>query len=184
MARATLPQTSTERSQGLQYDLFSQFFGKPENLSNTIELWDAIPKYAFSARLQALMRDSAGRLPVYEHTFEHHPAPKADNPTFRCTLRLQPARMAVGDRHVDCYPSADEELVEEVLRKIFADQTYGLHDAVRGESWVRFTLHMIRTELARRGRTRSIAEIKRSLDILSRTVLDVTIEGRGAKTTV
>jgi hypothetical protein len=49
---------------------------------------------------------------------------------------------------------------------------------------VRFTLHMIRSELARRGRTRSIAEIKRSLEILSRTVLDVTVEGRGSRKTV
>lgn len=172
------------RPQGLQYDLFSQFFGKSENLSNSIELWDAIPKFSFSARMQALMRDDQGRLPVYQRVFEHHPAPKAENPTFICTLTLQPASILINGRRTDCYPSADEELVEEVLRKIFADQSCGLHDAVRGESWVRFTLHMIRSELARRGRTRSIAEIKQSLEILSKTVLDVIIDGRGAKRTV
>lgn len=171
-------------SRDLQYDLFTQFFGRPENLSNTIELWDAIPKYSFSARMQALMRDGAGRLPVHQRTFEYRFAPKADNPTLLCTLSLQPASIMVDGRRLDFYPSADEELVEEVLKKIFTDQACGLHDSRRGESWVRFTLHMIRTELARRGRTRSIAEIKRSLEILSKTVLDVTIEGRGSKKTV
>ncbi len=167
--------------QDLQYDLFTQFFGKSENLSNTIELWDAIPKYSFTARMQAQKRDSSGRLPVYQRSFEYRPAPKADNPTLVCTVSLQPASILIDGKRVDCYPSADEELVEEVLKKIFTDQACGLHNSRRGESWVRFTLHMIRTELARRGRTRSIAEIKQSLEILSKTVLDVTIEGRGAK---
>ncbi|HEX2839944.1 hypothetical protein [Hyphomicrobium sp.] len=167
--------------QDLQYDLFTQFFGKSENLSNTIELWDAIPKYSFTARMQAQKRDSSGRLPVYQRSFEYRPAPKADNPTLVCTVSLQPASILIDGKRVDCYPSADEELVEEVLKKIFTAQACGLHNSRRGESWVRFTLHMIRTELARRGRTRSIAEIKQSLEILSKTVLDVTIEGRGAK---
>ena len=40
----------------LQYDLFTQFFGRTEDLSNTIDLWDAIPKFAFSARRQYAAR--------------------------------------------------------------------------------------------------------------------------------
>ncbi len=182
--QSSLPRSARGVSQDLQYDLFTQFFGNPDNLSNTIELWDAIPKYAFSARMQALSRDGAGRLPVYQRSFAYRAAPKADNPTLTCTMNLQPASIIVCDRRVDVYPSADEELVEEVLKKIFTDQHHGLHDSRRGESWVRFTLHMIRVELAKRGRTRSIAEIKRSLEILSKTVLDVTIEGRGSRKTV
>lgn len=169
---------------GVQYDLFAKFFGKPENLSNTIDLWDSIPKYSCSARAQSALRDTSNRLPVYQRTFHHRPSPKGDNPTFTCTVLLQPASILVDGNRVDYYPSTDEELVEEVLRKIFADQNFGFHDPARGESWVRFSLNMIRAELANRGRTRSIEEIKRSLEILSRTVLDVTIEGRGSKQTV
>lgn len=176
--------SSPDLPRSLQYDLFTQFFGRPENLSNTIELWDAVPKYSCSARQQSLLRDAAGRLPVYTRTFEHRPLPKADNPTFTCTLSLQPASIVEQGRRIDCYPSMDEELIEEVLRKIFTDQACGLHDPRRGESWVRFSLHMIRTELSRRGRTRSIPEIKRSLEIMSKTVIDVTVQGRGARTTV
>ncbi|HRO48932.1 MAG TPA: hypothetical protein PLW75_02225 [Hyphomicrobium sp.] len=172
------------RAQDLQYDLFTRFFGKPENLSNTIELWDALPKYSFTARMQALLRDATGRLPLYQRVFDYRPAPKAENPTLSCTLSLQPASLLIDGKRVDFYPSTDEELIEEVLKKIFTDQACGHHDSRRGESWVRFTLHMIRTELARRGRTRSIAEIKQSLEILSKTVVDVTLEGRGAKRAV
>ncbi len=172
------------RAQDLQYDLFTRFFGRPENLSNTIELWDALPKYSFTARMQALLRDKSGRLPLYQRVFDYRPAPKAENPTLSCTLSLQPASLLIDGKRIDFYPSTDEELVEEVLKKIFTDQACGYHDSRRGESWVRFTLHMIRTELARRGRTRSIAEIKQSLEILSKSVVDVSIEGQGAKRAV
>ncbi|MBX9865136.1 MAG: hypothetical protein K2Y42_20530 [Hyphomicrobium sp.] len=190
--RNELQSTSDEKSastlatvsRSVQYDLFAKFFGKPENLSNTIDLWDSIPKYSCSARAQSALRDASGRLPVYQRTFHHRPSPKGDNPTFTCTVQLQPASVIIDGERIDCYPSTDEELVEEVLRKIFADQNFGFHDPARGESWVRFSLNMIRAELANRGRTRSIEEIKRSLEILSRTVLDVTIEGRGSKQTV
>lgn len=171
-------------SQGLQYDLFTQFFGRPENLSNTIELWDALPKYSFSAKLQSARRDTNGRLPVYQRSIEYRPAPKADNPTLVCTLTIQPASIMTDGRRVEFYPSNDEEIIEEILKKIFTDQAHGLHDSRRGESWVRFSLHMIRTELARRGRTRSLNEIKQSLEIMSKTVLDVTIEGKGARKAV
>ena len=78
--------------------------------------------------MQSALRDASGRLPLYERIFHHCPSPKGDNPTFRCTVQLQPASVMIDGRRVDCFPSADEELVEEVLRKIFADQTYGFHD--------------------------------------------------------
>jgi len=59
------PQPPVAGARSLQYDLFSSFLGsKPEDLSNTIELWDAFPKYAVSARMQAIQRDADGRLPV------------------------------------------------------------------------------------------------------------------------
>ena len=154
-----------------QYDLFTEFFGDRRELSNTVELWDAIPKFAVSARRQVGLRDDKGRLPVHEYGFEY--AGRA------CRLELHPASIKVGDRFQDFYPSADEELVEEVLRKIFADQTYGIHIVESLESWVRFSLHMIRTELHARGKTRSLDEIKRSIDILATTIVRVYVESAG-----
>lgn len=168
-----------------QYDLFKNFFGgNRSDQSNSIDFWDAIPKNAVSLRVQAQLRDEKGRLPVHRYAFEHHPSPKADNPTYNCTLSIQPASIELNDgTYQDFYPSADEELIEEVIKKIFSDQRYGIHDAPASKSWVRFSINMIRKELQVRGKTRSDTEIKRSLEILSRAVLEVTMEGQGTKKT-
>jgi hypothetical protein len=168
-----------------QYDLFGNFFGGNKNdQSNSIDFWDAIPKNSVSLRVQSQMRDDKGRLPVHQYAFEHHPSPKADNPTYHCLLSIQPASIELEDgSRQDFYPSADEELIEEVIKKIFSDQRYGIHDAPASKSWVRFSINMIRKELQARGKTRSDTEIKRSLEILSRAVIEVTMEGQGAKKT-
>jgi hypothetical protein len=183
---AAEPQPPAASPASLQYDLFSTFFGKPEDLSNTIELWDAFPKYVFSARMQSIQRDKDGRLPVYQQKFEYHPSPKAENPTYQCALTMKPARIQTDTTDsgwMDCYPSADEELVEEVIRKIFTDQQYGVHDRATGNSWVRFSLRMIFRELKARGKTRSISEIARSIEILKGTMIDVEIKTGSSKKT-
>lgn len=149
--------------QSKQYDLFAEFFGNKAELSNTIELWDSIPKYAVTARRQVALRDGKERLPVHEYAFAYSGK--------SCRLEVQPASIKVKGRFKDFYPSADEELVEEVIRKIFADQRYGLHNAPAAESWVKFSLSMIRKELKARGKTRNIDEIKHSIEILANTTI-------------
>lgn len=146
-----------------QYDLFASFFGEAVDLSNTIELWDSIPKYAVTARRQAGMRNEQGRLSIYEYAFRYNKT--------ACRLEIQPATIKIDGDFRDFYPSVDEELVEEVIRKIFADQRFGIHDALAAESWVRFSLSMIRKELRTRGKTRSLGEIKRSIEILANTTI-------------
>lgn len=167
-----------EAVQSKQYDLFASFFGDPKNLSNTIELWDAIPKYSVTARQQNALRDDRGRLPVHVSEFEYS-SPSLDRPA-RCRIKIKPALIEVEEGiFKDFYPAQSEEIIEEVLKKIFTDQQYGLHSPHEQESWVRFTLHMIRKELRERGHTRSLDEIKRSLEIMASTSIDVEMEGRG-----
>ena len=169
-----------------QYDLFTTFFGKDKrDLSNTIELWDAIPKYAVSPRQQNARRDDNGRLPVYVQEFHYRPS-QGDNATLTCRLKVQPASIETSSgQFVDFYPSTDEELIEEVLKKIFSDQQYGIHSVEAYESWVRFTLYMIQKELKNRGKTRSLDEIKRSLEVMSGAVYEIEFQGqpRGLKYT-
>ena len=69
-----------------QFDLFSSFFGDSKDLSNTIELWDAIPKYAVSQKQQNHLRDGKGNLPLHDQQFEYRPtgrgqpdAPRAED---------------------------------------------------------------------------------------------------------
>ena len=169
-------------SHSLQYDLFATFFGiDKSDLSNTIELWDAIPKYAVSPRQQNARRDENGRLPVYVQEFEYRPSSR-ETSSATCRLMMQPASIEVEPgQFIDFYPSTDEELIEEVLKKIFSDQQYGMHSVPANESWVRFTLYMIQKELKARGRTRSIDEVKRSLEILSRAVCEIEMKGRSRR---
>ena len=166
-------------SPSLQFDLFTHFFGRPEDLSNTIELWDAIPKYAFRSRAQPGGLSADAPPPVYEQTFSWQPLPKSENAPLHCQVTLTPARIETATGWIDVFPGADEELVEEVLRKIFADQDYGIHDAGGGKSFVRFTLRHIYRELAARNKTRSIAEIARSLQILNKCSITVRVGGPG-----
>jgi hypothetical protein len=161
-----------------QYDLFTSFFGDPKDLSNTIELWDSIPKYAVTARQQNALRDDSGRLPPHVAEFEYTSA-SLDRPV-RCRMTVKPALIEVEEGvFKDFYPSQSEEIIEEVLKKIFTDQQYGMHSFRDVESWVRFTLNMIRKELRERGHTRSLDEIKRSLEIMRNSIIDVEMSGRG-----
>lgn len=165
-----------------QYDLFTTFFGDAQNLSNTIELWDAIPKYAASARLQTKLKDKNGNLPVYEQEFLYRPTIDGLPKEISCKVAIQPAHIQKPDgSYEQFYPSTDEELVEEVLKKLFTDQQLGHHTPSSDESWVRFSLYMIQNELKARGKTRSINEIKRSLEILSRAVITVEFAGSSRK---
>lgn len=159
-----------------QYDLFTTFFGDAPELSNTIELWDAIPKYTVTPRQQIAKRSSGNRLPVHEVTLVY--ATRRGGHRFEtiCRVAIQPASVKTGQGYVDFYPSKDEELVEEVIRKLFADQQHGLHDPRNTESWVRFSLQMIRKELKARGKTRSLDEIKHSIEVLSKSHISLYLD--------
>lgn len=165
-----------------QFDLFSSFFGDSKDLSNTIELWDAIPKYCVSQKQQNYLRDEKGNLPLHDQKFEYRPTGHGQPDAVRCTITIQPAsiRDDTGTA-TQYYPSTDEELIEEVLKKIFTDQRFGIHAPQQNESWVRFSLGMIYRELKARGKSRSYPEIIKSLEILARSVYVVQIEGPSKK---
>lgn len=176
MTKKAITKQPVKSKQSLQYDLFTTFFGEAAELSNTIELWDAIPKYAVTPRAQNALRSSENRLPVHEYRFAYATRRNGQRVESSCRVAIQPASIKTEDGYVDFYPSTDEELVEEVIRKIFADQQCGLHDPDNAESWVRFSVQMIRKELKARGKTRSLNEIKRSIEILSRTHVSLFVD--------
>jgi hypothetical protein len=172
--------------QSRQYNLFTTFFGDAAELSNTIELWDAIPKYSVSPRTQSALRKD-GRLEPYEHSFVYATRRSGYRIEHACRVEIQPVfvkgvvvdKKTKETRNLDFYPSKDEELVEEVIRKIFADQDFGIHDPAHDESWIRFSLQMIRKELKARGKSRSLDEIKRSIEILSKSHISLFLDDSG-----
>lgn len=153
-----------------QLDLFQSFLcntaAERDQLSNTSDLWDSVPRFSVSRQAMNKMRTQDGFLNLLELNFNYRGT----------SLRaiIQPARVREADgTTLDYYPSANEELVEDALRKIATDQQKGFFDKPNYRSGVVFSLYMLREELKRRGHARSYQEIVRSLKILSGSLIEI-----------
>ena len=165
----------------MQLSLFQSFLCNTEkerdHLSNTIELWDSIPKYAVSRQAMNKVRTKEGYLPRLEKNFVYRKR--------QYKVRISPAILDSEEgREKAYYPSANEELIEDALRKIAAEQYQGFFDKSTFKSGVVFSINMLRQELKRRGHTRSYQEITRSLHILAGSHIEIMLpDGTGfAKT--
>ncbi|MCP5006263.1 MAG: hypothetical protein GY941_20340 [Planctomycetes bacterium] len=157
-----------------QYDLFSEFVTNDrETVSNTIEVWDSIPKYFFTPKQVEKLRTPTGHADPFEWSYDYNQS--------SCTVEIQPALIKQkGGKYKAYFPSVTEELVEEALKKILTDQRYGIHDPNNRETWVRFTLSMIHKELSARGKSRSRAEIKHAIDVMSSCIITLYKEDKEA----
>ena len=157
-----------------QYDLFSQFVSNDKNnsdVSNTVEMWEAIPKYFFTARQTAKLRTPTGHADPFKWDYSYRNIP--------CTVKIQPALIEQPDGgYKTFFPSVTEELVEEALKKILANQHYGLHDPRNVETWIRFSLSMLYKELKARGRSRSRNEIKHAIEVMSSCIITLYRQGK------
>jgi hypothetical protein len=167
---SSIPPTSA--FENVQLSLFQSFLCNTEDerdqLSNTIDLWDSIPRYSVSRLAMTKLRSPEGTLKLLKMDFH-----------YRGTLLkaiIQPARLEEENGEtIDYYPSATEELIEDALRKIAADQQQGYFDKVSYRSGVVFTLYMLREELKRQGHSRSYQQIMQSLQILSRSTIEIRV---------
>jgi hypothetical protein len=123
--------------------------------------------------LQNRLRTSHGTLELLKLNFRHQ------QQDYLATIT--PARIEVKEgpdkgKTVDYYPSASEELIEDALRKMAADQQQqqGFFDKKGYVSGVAFSLYQLREELAKRGHTRSYREIQLSLEILHKTNIEIS----------
>lgn len=155
-----------------QLDLFRSFLcntqDERDRLSNTIELWDAVPKYFVTRKKMGELRSDGGYLKTMQRTFRHR------NKSFTVTIR--PARIIGEDKsEQEFYPSAREELVEDALRKIASEQNHGFLETDRrtSSSGVIFTLHRLRQELKRRGHTMSYQQVVESLEVMNRCNIEI-----------
>lgn len=156
-----------------QLSLFQNFLcnGKDERdrLSNAIDLWDNVPRYSISRQAMTRSRIEGRFLEKYQTEFHHR------GRFYIVTITPARAKDLDGvDR--EFYPSATEELVEDALRKLAADQHAGWFDKSKPWSGVVFTLHALRQELARRGHTRSYQEIVLALDILHKSNIEIAAQ--------
>lgn len=138
-----------------------------DSLSNVFDLWDVIPRYAVSRQQQEKWRKTGNFPPLYKIIFHYRGR--------ELQATIQPATIELKDGTIKSYyPSANEELIEDVLRKIAADQKNGYYSSGKQRSGVVFTLYMIRKELEKRGHGRTYSEISLSLDIMSSAVIQTT----------
>lgn len=158
--------------QSPQYDLFTQFVTNDESIvSNTVEVWESIPKYFFTPKQVQKLRTPTGHANPYKWAYRYN--------NIDCEVKIQPALVEQKDGSYKAFfPGMTEELIEESLKKILADQRYGIHDADKNETWIRFTLSMIKKELKARGKTRSLNEIKHSIEIMSSCLITLYKEGK------
>jgi hypothetical protein len=77
------------RSKPEQLGLFQTFLPEEEEkYSNTIELYDAVPKYFSHSRGMAALRESGKYLPILEREFEHR------GEVYK--VQIHPARVGTG----------------------------------------------------------------------------------------
>jgi hypothetical protein len=159
-----------------QLSLFQGFLvntdDEREALSNAVDLWDSIPRYAVSRVRMNALRTSEGFLSVLETPFHYRGR--------ELTARVYPAQVKDGEgKWTSYYPSAREELVEHALRKISTEQQAGFFDQPSYRSGARFSLHQLRHELEQQGHTLRYDELVQALDILS--LSSIEIEGTTAE---
>jgi hypothetical protein len=136
-----------------------------ERLSNTIDLWDSMPRYSISRQEMNKRRDEKGNLPPLRLEFQYRGQAYC--------LIVYPAAILEGENFVDYYPGANEELAEDALRKIAARQQQGFHDEAAARSGLAFSLYELRQELAGQGHTRSYQQITQSLAILRKSHIEL-----------
>lgn len=178
MANKTLKdQPPTAMLESDQYDLFTTFYKTAgvTDLSNNIHLWDSIPKYYVSAKEQSKLRTVEGFLENLRRDFEVRGV--SPDEVANCSVEIQAARIEINGEMKSLYPGETEELVEKVLRKIFEDSNYGIYEEEKKNSWVKFSVNMIREELKKQQKSRSHKEVKQALDVLASCTITFFLDG-------
>jgi hypothetical protein len=139
---------------------------KQKHYSNTIELYDFMPKYHWGK----VQRINGEFLRMLEREFECKGV--------RYKISIAPAKITDKDGLTrDYYPSKREELVEDALRRL-ATTRHGVF--LDDMAAVTFTLYQLQQELKNNGHSYSLSELKDALFICANTRLTVKTEDGGA----
>lgn len=162
----------TQRVSSLQLDLFQWLLANPgDEVSNTVELWDSIPKYFFTPHMVKKLRTESGHADPYKWGFDFQDK--------SCEIKIQPALIEQKDGSYKAFfPGATEEVVEEALKKILTDQHSALHNVKELETWVRFTIRAVGRELKEMGKGRSVVQIKHALEVMSSCLLILSVDDK------
>ncbi len=149
-----------------QLDFFELVEPDEQCYSNTIEFYDAVPKYIWRSE----KRDKGGNLKPVIRNFVHKKE--------EFTVTIQPASIQQknGD-FIDIFPGIREELVEDALRKLASTGSGVFLD---DNASVKFTLYQLQQELKRMGHSHSLMQIKESITVCSKSHMVIKErDGRG-----
>jgi hypothetical protein len=151
-----------EQDHPIQLSLFQVLEPENKKYSNTIEIYDFLPK----EYLGKASRVQDTYLPRLEREFECRGK--------RYRMKLDPARIEDKDGTVkEYYPSQREEVIEDCLRKLMVEGGGVFLDDLAS---VRFTLYQLQKELGDNGHSYSYTQIKESLEILTKTNIELECE--------
>jgi hypothetical protein len=152
-----------------QMDFFQMFVEHPERYSNTIDLYDAAPKYFASPKEMNALREKGTYLPTLKRLFRYR-APQT-NDYHEYTISVRPGRVERDGRDIECYPTEREEIIEEALRKIATQKLKGCY--LDGMVGVQFTLYELRKELKDQGHEMHLNSIIEGLTVCNRVNLTI-----------
>jgi hypothetical protein len=167
--KKTRAKKELEKTEPHQVALFQHFMPKEEKYSNTIDLYDLMPKYASTETMKAL-RVNGIYLPVRHLTFKYRLPDEKQYENYK--ISIAPARIFDNTgKEKEYYPSMREEMIEEALRKIASRKESG--GFLDGQAGVSFTLKELWTELKSQGHDYHLDSIKEGLEVCNRCLLSV-----------
>lgn len=146
-----------------QLNLFELLLDGDSHFSNTVELYDTMPKYSFSEKREFKNIDYA----MSEHSF------KIRNKSYTVVIRAAIISKGKGKdkSNVLIFPGNREELVEDALRKLACNGNGCYMD---GQAGVLFTLYELQQELKRMNHGFDINDIKESIQVLRNASIECT----------
>lgn len=147
-----------------QMELFFNNRTGEKQYSNTIELYDTMPKYYFGNQ-NRIIDETGEYLPILKRKFEHRKS--------KYSIKVSPAKIDKNGKSIDYYPSQREELVEDILRKLSCE---GRGVYLDDNAGMIFSLYEIQKELQNNGHGYNLNEIKESLEICAKCNLEVISE--------
>ncbi len=152
----------------LQLPLFEGWLGKTEHESRTLDLFDAMPKYAFT-RTTIVTRAT---IIEASFTFQGH--------TYRSEITPATLKDETGKPRL-IFPGGREQLVEQALRYL-AVQSIAKTPVANKNGYSLYcitTLSQVRRVLSTWGHEYKISEIQRAIDILAGTQISLFYEQPG-----
>ncbi len=151
----------------LQMVLFHNDIGSERKYSNTIELYDTLPKY-FYGNPEREKGKKGEYLPILERKFQHKGT--------EYHINISPAGIINKEgKTIHYYPSQREELIEDVLRKLACEGRGVFLDEEMGFS---FSLYEVQQELQKNGHGYNLNEIKNALKICARCNIEIFSEDK------